>query len=127
MLSSNPFRALLTLLSFLLLAAFAGACDNDGKPPPQRDGSVVEDGGDADGDVDSSVNSDCPTAEPIGAECEGSAVCEYGTETCCGETFASLRCRCSNGMWACLATDACYRPADSCGDAGTDAGNDSGI
>lgn len=121
--SLQSIRSPFTVLAFLAIAAFASACDNDGPRPPQGDGGI-QDGGDVDGDVDSSVN--CPGQPPINGACEGELSCEYGTETCCGETFPSTVCHCSGGIWACLATDACYRPVDSCGDAGTDAGNDSG-
>jgi len=59
----------------------------------------------------------CPAAAPSpGAACTGSASCEFGTESCCGETHPSLVCSCSGGTWACYYTDACLVPF--CGDAG---------
>jgi len=46
---------------------------------------------------------------------EGSS-CSEGTETCCGETYDSLKCDCFGGSWMCLQTDACMFP--SCCQAG---------
>eukprot|EP00984_Skeletonema_dohrnii_P000765 scaffold221_cov113-Skeletonema_dohrnii-CCMP3373.AAC.9 len=46
---------------------------------------------------------------------EGSS-CSEGTETCCGETYDSLKCDCFGGSWMCMATDACMFP--SCCQAG---------
>ena len=40
---------------------------------------------------------------------EGSS-CSVGTETCCGQTYDSLKCECSKGLWLCLVTEACMLP-----------------
>lgn len=51
----------------------------------------------------------CPEAPPIGETCEDDGVaCEWGTECCCGDCFASTFCECAGGEWACHATDACF-------------------
>eukprot|EP00984_Skeletonema_dohrnii_P036621 scaffold37797_cov244-Skeletonema_dohrnii-CCMP3373.AAC.1 len=46
-----------------------------------------------------------------GGKCsvEGSS-CSVGTETCCGQTYDSLKCECSKGLWLCLVTEACMLP-----------------
>lgn len=54
----------------------------------------------------------CPADAPdprdtCSAEQEG-LNCEYGTECCCGECYASYGCDCTDGNWACYATDACF-------------------
>lgn len=41
---------------------------------------------------------------------EGSS-CSEGTETCCGQTYDSLKCECSGGSWMCFHTDACMFPS----------------
>lgn len=52
----------------------------------------------------------CPATAPIGESCQGNLHCEYGTETCCGETHPSIVCDCRDGSYACHYTDACFRP-----------------
>ncbi|MBN1770988.1 MAG: hypothetical protein JXB32_07005 [Deltaproteobacteria bacterium] len=50
----------------------------------------------------------CPAEWPDpGDSCTGSATCEYGSETCCGETHPSYVCSCMGGTWGCYTTDAC--------------------
>ncbi len=46
-----------------------------------------------------------------GGKCsvEGSS-CGVGKETCCGQTYDSLKCECSSGSWMCLVADACMMP-----------------
>lgn len=48
----------------------------------------------------------------VGAACsEEGSTCNNGkTETCCGETFISFECDCSNGEYLCRYTDACMHP-----------------
>eukprot|EP00986_Skeletonema_menzelii_P012251 scaffold6677_cov155-Skeletonema_menzelii.AAC.20 len=41
---------------------------------------------------------------------EGSS-CSVGTETCCGETYDSLKCDCFGGSWMCFHTEACMFPS----------------
>lgn len=53
----------------------------------------------------------CPAEPPIGESCEGltpGIECSWGSESCCGATYASTECTCMGGSWACLATDACF-------------------
>jgi len=57
--------------------------------------------------------------------------CFYGTESCCGETFDHIYCKCSpTAGWTCLFTDACYRksctPSKSPTAAGTNTENSNG-
>ena len=46
-----------------------------------------------------------------GSSCatEGSS-CSMGTETCCGQTYDSLKCNCSDGIWMCHIAEACMLP-----------------
>lgn len=54
-------------------------------------------------------SAECPTVPPIGESCSVDGLrCDYGTECCCGECFASTFCGCQSGDWACGATDACF-------------------
>eukprot|EP00571_Detonula_confervacea_P009451 CAMPEP_0172328862 /NCGR_PEP_ID=MMETSP1058-20130122/60571_1 /TAXON_ID=83371 /ORGANISM="Detonula confervacea, Strain CCMP 353" /LENGTH=686 /DNA_ID=CAMNT_0013045995 /DNA_START=34 /DNA_END=2094 /DNA_ORIENTATION=+ len=48
-----------------------------------------------------------------GAVCleEGSTCTNGLTETCCGETFDSFKCECSNGQYVCRYTDKCMHPS----------------
>jgi len=57
------------------------------------------------------TNDSCPTETPFGfPTCEGDLECEYGEETCCGETHPSVICHCSGGSFGCYYTEACYNP-----------------
>ncbi len=53
----------------------------------------------------------CPANLPgANVSCSGSFECDYGTESCCGVTFTSVRCFCSGGKFECLSTDHCLAP-----------------
>ncbi|MCB9734479.1 MAG: hypothetical protein H6745_17990 [Deltaproteobacteria bacterium] len=87
------------------------------------DTGVVTDTGLADtGPVDASdAAGACPATTPdfsAGCSTEGLS-CGFGQECCCGQCYASTSCTCSDGQWACHATDACFIPA--CPDATDDA------
>jgi hypothetical protein len=70
-----------------------------------------QDAADIPADTGMDVGPVCPAASPgPGDECEGSMVCRYGQECCCGECYDSLVCQCAGGSFACYATDACLRP-----------------
>lgn len=58
----------------------------------------------------------CPARLPTGRElCFPGASCAYGSETCCGQTYATMECTCgSDGAFSCGYTDACLRPESSC-------------
>jgi expansin (peptidoglycan-binding protein) len=71
------------------------------------------------------VLTDCPaSASFTSAACAFTRVCNYGQETCCGQTHPSITCSCMQQQFVCSATDACLIPA--CPDGGTDAGTDAG-
>ncbi len=58
----------------------------------------------------------CPSGWPeSGSECavEG-GTCEYGSETCCGETYPSYVCHCGGGAFGCYYTDACMGAPFGC-------------
>ena len=51
----------------------------------------------------------CPTTEPIGESCGAEGLsCSWGVECCCGSCSPATVCDCSDGQWACYATDACF-------------------
>jgi len=53
----------------------------------------------------------CPPETPFDhPTCEGNVRCEYGEETCCGETHTEVICECFGGEFACYYTDACLHP-----------------
>jgi hypothetical protein len=59
----------------------------------------------------------CPATEPSADDaCTGSASCNYGTETCCGASYPSVICDCTQGFFSCYPTDACLMPV--CGNDG---------
>merc|ERR1712228_706675 len=63
-------------------------------------------GRDCDNDDDDDDNEDkCPFDMNDKRDYKGT--CEYGTETCCGETFASMECQCMDGQSLCHFTEAC--------------------
>ena len=66
----------------------------------------------------------CPANQtfPGGDACQGSLVCFYGSETCCGVTSPALQCSCVSNRFFCIYTDACYQPR--CPDGGVDGGAD---
>lgn len=51
----------------------------------------------------------CPAeGAVIGASCGSTGqLCEYGSESCCGQQFPALRCMCDGNTFACIAIDAC--------------------
>jgi hypothetical protein len=57
------------------------------------------------------INGNCPSEDPLIFEfpCSGDITCNYGAETCCGETYPSTICSCYGGSFICEATDACFR------------------
>lgn len=106
----------------LALAAFGcldptpddGAACPGGRCPDAVTGDVnAPDAADTADAVSPDVAGHCPPAAPNAAEdsCAGDARCEYGTESCCGQTYPSLVCTCADGRWACHSTDACFKPA----------------
>jgi hypothetical protein len=98
------------LLLCSLLPLLAPGCDT---PPPA----------DADAAVDGDASNDggqCP-AEPFSQEsCIPDTRCDYGTETCCGQSYPAINCLCTTGgQWTCMYTDACLIPSCEevvCGD-----------
>ena len=92
-----------------LLALFLAACGDD-----SGGGGGGGDGG----------GTPCPGTPSSGDPCTGSGSCEYGTESCCGNTFPSTVCQCQNGQYACYATDACLLP--QCPDGGDNDGGGGG-
>jgi hypothetical protein len=61
----------------------------------------------------------CPASadDALGAACSSAGLlCEYGQECCCGQCYPSISCTCDGNLFACHATDACFRP--DCPDAG---------
>lgn len=79
--------------------------DEDAADDSNADDSVTRDDGD---EVRPDVPGACPAGVPEpGSSCSGSSTCEYGSETCCGETHPSMVCSCMGGTWGCYATDAC--------------------
>ena len=76
-----------------------------------RDGDATDDARDG----DATDGGSCPPAWPEpGASCVGDMYCEYGSETCCGETHPSFVCRCSGGVFGCYYTDACMGAPFTC-------------
>jgi len=55
-------------------------------------------------------NSSCPSDDDfdMNAPCDYEGTCGFGEETCCGETFVSLKCQCAGTRSFCYYTDACY-------------------
>ena len=55
----------------------------------------------------------CPAKSPLEMgpdepqKCLGSFTCDYGIETCCGQTSPSVQCDCVDGEFQCRNTDAC--------------------
>jgi hypothetical protein len=64
---------------------------------------------DASYDVNPDAQPGCPSQAPIGIQmyCGEVRTCEYGTECCCGQCYASTVCTCNGEGWGCYATDAC--------------------
>jgi len=53
----------------------------------------------------------------IGTACSGTAICHYGTATCCGITSSAYTCPCASGSFNCYITTECNFV---CPDAGRD-------
>merc|ERR1719410_3097494 len=55
-------------------------------------------------------NASCPSADDfdMNAPCDYEGECGFGEESCCGETFVSLKCQCAGSRSFCFHTDACY-------------------
>lgn len=87
------------------------------------------DGGQSPIDSGTSTSTSCPRFEEVfDATCDSpSLICEYGEESCCGETYPSTHCMCVDGRFACRPTDACLRPCPDAGVSEPDAGCDRGV
>eukprot|EP00541_Cyclophora_tenuis_P012149 CAMPEP_0116557432 /NCGR_PEP_ID=MMETSP0397-20121206/9238_1 /TAXON_ID=216820 /ORGANISM="Cyclophora tenuis, Strain ECT3854" /LENGTH=197 /DNA_ID=CAMNT_0004082891 /DNA_START=60 /DNA_END=653 /DNA_ORIENTATION=+ len=80
--------------------------DDDGAEGTGQDG-----GGDVGPFPEGSEDDACPEEAPNPRDpCTGIVSCEYGEESCCGQTFTSYICDCFFGEFACLFTDACFSP-----------------
>merc|ERR1712083_1259184 len=55
-------------------------------------------------------NASCPSDDDfdMNAPCDYEGTCGFGEETCCGETFVSLKCQCAGTRSFCYYTDACF-------------------
>lgn len=103
------------VLALALAASVMVACGDDAGPSDGGIDAGKDAGGDASTDAGQDAGQDagaCPDAAPFSGTCEGALHCEYGTESCCGETYPSLVCNCVSGDWQCFNTDACLIPAD---------------
>jgi len=106
------------------LTGDADASGDEASGDGAADGEVVDEATDAEdasgddvGDADvADVPSGCPADSPeAGSACEvEGARCEYGSETCCGETHPSYVCQCSGGAFGCYYTDACMGAPFGC-------------
>mmetsp|Transcript_6486 Transcript_6486/g.11287 ORF Transcript_6486/g.11287 Transcript_6486/m.11287 type:complete len:117 (-) Transcript_6486:455-805(-) len=77
--------------------------------------SKMKESDDMDDDYDEPFPNDdaCPEEAPItGDPCQDVVplVCEYGEESCCGQTFTSFACDCFQGEFSCFFTDYCLLP-----------------
>jgi hypothetical protein len=65
-------------------------------------------GGSANVDGSDGNPSSCPAQQPnASTACTGSAVCQYGTSTCCGMTYSFMTCTCRSGTFDCVMTAEC--------------------
>merc|ERR1712154_693167 len=55
-------------------------------------------------------NVNCPSEDDfdMNAPCDYDGECSFGEESCCGQTFASLKCQCGGERSFCFYTDACF-------------------
>merc|ERR1712066_1202900 len=55
-------------------------------------------------------NVNCPSEDDfdMNAPCDYDGECSFGEESCCGQTFASLKCQCGGQRSFCFYTDACF-------------------
>ena len=79
-------------------------------------GEETSGGEDGTTDVVPDVDPSCPTEWPgPSTACTVDGVrCEYGSETCCGETHPSYVCQCGGGSFGCYYTDACMGAPFGC-------------
>merc|ERR1712244_35946 len=56
-------------------------------------------------------NVNCPSEDDfdMNAPCDYDGECSFGEESCCGQTFASLKCQCGGQRSFCFYTEACFR------------------
>ena len=93
-------------------ASLPGGCESGCVPIVVlcADGTTVEP--DPDNDC---IIPECPEVEPgcpaempnPGDICAFEGDCDYGIESCCGDTFPSIICSCVDGVTQCLHTDSC--------------------
>ncbi len=98
------------MLLWSLVGVVAAGCEE--QPPADGDAAV---------DADISGDGGACPAEPFSQEaCVAGTRCDYGTESCCGETYPAVVCMCvASGQWTCMYTDACLIPSCeevTCGD-----------
>ena len=55
-------------------------------------------------DDDDSISFSCPADKPVSGEteCDGTPVCNYGREACCGQSFPTSTCECFEGNFKCF-------------------------
>jgi len=109
------FRGMRTLM--LIAAGLLAAAGCHDESTGGADAAELWDGGVGDGDGGGL----CPAEAFSDQACVTGTVCDYGTETCCDQTYPAIECSCYSGAWNCLYTDACLIPSCEqevpCGDA----------
>merc|ERR1719461_1182133 len=62
------------------------------------------------GTTETENNVNCPSEDDfdMNAPCDYDGECSFGEESCCGQTFASLKCQCGGQRSFCFYTDACF-------------------
>merc|ERR1719461_1586173 len=62
------------------------------------------------GTTETKNNGNCPSEDDfdMNAPCDYDGECSFGEESCCGQTFASLKCQCGGERSFCFYTDACF-------------------
>ena len=83
----------------------AGVMDSGTSTITRTDGGMLDAG-------TSTTAAPCPSeAAVIGASCSSTGqICEYGLESCCGQSFPALHCMCDGTSFSCFNTDACLAP-----------------
>lgn len=51
----------------------------------------------------------------FGDDCSFEGDCDYGTESCCGQTYPEIRCNCNDGSVLCFYTESCSNGCNNCG------------